>query len=276
MKNPEIKNLPVSKYTNPYDIIAEHGLGYFGLRETRLIGVRKLDKNKLTKINIPEHTMICVVEDKNSDKSGLGEKGFIRITIENQPSMYVFFDDIFDKIASEENKAKALRPATRNWTTINSLQSLSRGNIIRKIGGDRAFVVDANYGSYITIVNTADISNPIEWLVFSQHSWVNIQSVSELNEGDIIKGKSSIIEYIVTHEDRYNATACHTDKIKDIAGWEIYADNTAQQELLDCIHNLMALVDTPVGRMQVKGSIADEARQIGREILKSNGRSIYG
>jgi hypothetical protein len=48
-----------------------------------------------------------------------------------------------------------------------------------------------------------------------------------------------------------------------------------KKELLDAIHNLMALVDTPVGRRQVKGSFADDARKEARKILEDNNISLY-
>ena len=47
-----------------------------------------------------------------------------------------------------------------------------------------------------------------------------------------------------------------------------------KMELLDCIHNLMAVVDTPLGRMHNKGKFAEEARKIGREIMEANNRSL--
>ncbi len=48
-----------------------------------------------------------------------------------------------------------------------------------------------------------------------------------------------------------------------------------KKELLDCIHNLMALVDTPIGRRQIKGKFADEVRDQARSIMKDNNRAIY-
>lgn len=48
------------------------------------------------------------------------------------------------------------------------------------------------------------------------------------------------------------------------------------KELLDCIHNLMAVIDSPVGRRQIKGDFADEARKIGRDILEKNNINLYG
>lgn len=50
----------------------------------------------------------------------------------------------------------------------------------------------------------------------------------------------------------------------------------SKEELLDCIHNLMAVIDTPVGRMRFKGEFVNEVRMQGRKIMDSNGRSLYG
>jgi hypothetical protein len=48
----------------------------------------------------------------------------------------------------------------------------------------------------------------------------------------------------------------------------------SKQELLDCIINLMAVVDTPLGRKQIKGDFADDARKIARKILEDNNKSL--
>lgn len=48
-----------------------------------------------------------------------------------------------------------------------------------------------------------------------------------------------------------------------------------KEELLDCIHNLMGVFDTPVSRRQINTDFANEVRKIGRDIMESNGRSIY-
>lgn len=47
-----------------------------------------------------------------------------------------------------------------------------------------------------------------------------------------------------------------------------------KRELIDCIHNLMAVLDSPLGRRKIKGSFADEAREQGRKIMKKNNRSL--
>ena len=46
-------------------------------------------------------------------------------------------------------------------------------------------------------------------------------------------------------------------------------------ELLECIQNLMGVFDTPISRRVIKSDFAEEARKIGREILESNGKSMY-
>lgn len=44
----------------------------------------------------------------------------------------------------------------------------------------------------------------------------------------------------------------------------------SKKELLNCIHNLMAVLDSPVGRLHNKGNFVDEARKIGKKILNDN------
>lgn len=47
--------------------------------------------------------------------------------------------------------------------TDDELQNLQPGDLIRgKVDGE-AYVVTANYGSHVTAVRTADLTNPIEW-----------------------------------------------------------------------------------------------------------------
>ncbi len=48
-----------------------------------------------------------------------------------------------------------------------------------------------------------------------------------------------------------------------------------KEELLDCIHNLMALVATPIGRRKIKGKFAEEAREIAKKIMEDNNRTLY-
>ena len=49
----------------------------------------------------------------------------------------------------------------------------------------------------------------------------------------------------------------------------------SKEELLECIQNLMGVFDTPVSRRAIKGEFVDEVRKIGRQILESNGKSMY-
>ena len=49
----------------------------------------------------------------------------------------------------------------------------------------------------------------------------------------------------------------------------------SKEELLECIQNLMGVFDTPVSRRAIKGEFVDEVSKIGRQILESNGKSMY-
>ena len=46
-------------------------------------------------------------------------------------------------------------------------------------------------------------------------------------------------------------------------------------DLLDCIHNLMGIFDTPMARRHINNSFAEEARQIGRTILEKTNRKTW-
>lgn len=49
----------------------------------------------------------------------------------------------------------------------------------------------------------------------------------------------------------------------------------SKQELLDCIHNLIGVFDNPAVRLKYHNSFTEEAVQIGRQILESNGITKY-
>lgn len=49
---------------------------------------------------------------------------------------------------------------------------------------------------------------------------------------------------------------------------------SSKEELLDTIHNLMGLVDTPIGRRLIKGIVADDIRCEARKIMQANNRSV--
>ena len=49
-----------------------------------------------------------------------------------------------------------------------------------------------------------------------------------------------------------------------------------KEELLDAIHNLMGIIDSPIGRLKMKGDILEEAKDIAIAILESNQRSYRG
>jgi len=66
------------------------------------------------------------------------------------------------------------------------------------------------------------------------------------------------------------------DEILKLGGREpsIHVNCVAnQKELVDCVHNLMGIFDTPIARRQINSDIAEEARRIGREIMDKYGRS---
>jgi len=50
----------------------------------------------------------------------------------------------------------------------------------------------------------------------------------------------------------------------------------SKEELLECIQNLMGVFDTPISRRAINNFFAEEVRKIGRQILESNGKSMYG
>lgn len=50
---------------------------------------------------------------------------------------------------------------------------------------------------------------------------------------------------------------------------------TSKKDLLDCIHNLMGIFDTPVGRRRFSDKMSEEIREIGRKIMNENGRGNF-
>ena len=51
---------------------------------------------------------------------------------------------------------------------------------------------------------------------------------------------------------------------------------SSKKELLDTIHNLMAVIDTPLGRLKIKGDFVDEVRIEARKVMVKNNRSLFG
>lgn len=47
--------------------------------------------------------------------------------------------------------------------TAEEMRKLSRGAIVRHKHGAESYVVTANYGDRVTLVRTADMTNPAEW-----------------------------------------------------------------------------------------------------------------
>lgn len=50
---------------------------------------------------------------------------------------------------------------------------------------------------------------------------------------------------------------------------------TSKKDLLDCIHNLMGILDTPVGRRRFSDQMSEEIREVGRKIMNENGRGNF-
>lgn len=75
--------------------------------------------------------------------------------------------------------------------------------------------------------------------------------------------------------DKYAFKAAGKVNTKDaLKAMQEYAEQQTKQ-MLDCIHNLMAILDSPVGRKRNPGELTDEARNIARDILETNGISLY-
>jgi len=51
---------------------------------------------------------------------------------------------------------------------IKNLSDLKVGDVIRGKVSHRSFVVTANYGTRVTAVHSADITNPMEWEIVSK------------------------------------------------------------------------------------------------------------
>jgi hypothetical protein len=63
----------------------------------------------------------------------------------------------------------------------------------------------------------------------------------------------------------------------DVCYWrkQAEAQTAVQTEFLDCIHNLMGIFDTPMARRYINSDFAEEARQIGRDILNKTNRESW-
>lgn len=62
--------------------------------------------------------------------------------------------------------SKQLNKETMEWSTINQVQELQIGDIIRHASLDGArYIVTGVYGGRVTAVKTVDVTNPAEWHV---------------------------------------------------------------------------------------------------------------
>lgn len=83
----------------------------------------------------------------------------------------------------------------------------------------------------------------------------------QIGGGNIRSGMTNlnmIIEQL--RKDRQHDTRASVDGLK---------------ELLDCIHNLMGIFDTPIARRAISSDMAEEVRSIGRKILEDHGRTTW-
>lgn len=51
---------------------------------------------------------------------------------------------------------------------LTSIKQFHRGQIVRHVTGGESYVVDENYGNFVTAVTTKNIMNPKEWEIISQ------------------------------------------------------------------------------------------------------------
>jgi hypothetical protein len=129
-------------------------------------------------------------------------------------------------------------------------------------------------------------AKPIVWKKdgFGEKATVGIIKIGSFSLNNIDKGKGKfrvfsafqtaskqIMDFANTEEDAKklveNSFRLFFSRIS-----EPETIKTPKKELLDCIQNLMAVVDTPVGRKRNPDGFSEEARNIGRNILKVNNR----
>jgi len=113
-----------------------------------------------------------------------------------------------------------------------------------------------------------------------------------MHEATRLRKKADEIEYLASNlnrEDRQSEIAALEAKAKELrmlqgeyerllSEYEMDDESNIKQskkELLDCIHNLMGCFDNPVARKRDNTDMSNAAREIGRAILESNGRSMY-
>jgi hypothetical protein len=52
--------------------------------------------------------------------------------------------------------------------TRDEFLKLQPGDIVRHVLGESSFIVTVNYGTHVTAVRTADLTNPEEWLLIQK------------------------------------------------------------------------------------------------------------
>lgn len=116
------------------------------------------------------------------------------------------------------------------------------------------------------------------------------KSYIHLKNGKIVvsdepMGKSSLynsipIEIQICNNDKifinqYNLGIIDAEIEMTLNDAEINDIPQSKKELLECIQNLMGVFDTPISRRAINHNFAEEVRKIGRQILETNGKSIY-
>jgi hypothetical protein len=133
------------------------------------------------------------------------------------------------------------------------------------------------YGSeFFKIISSTDKSiTPNSWI---PDSFV-IDYVKAYNEGRPITDVGLDMEEVTANVFPSNPSRWNKIKTRADGSVILHQEKThtidEHKKLVDCIHNLMAVLDTPIGRRQIKGDFADEAREIARKILQENNISIY-
>lgn len=149
-----------------------------------------------------------------------------------------------------------------------------------------AYLKQSRSGIIVEQPEVAVKTKPVTWKKdgFGEKAMVGIIKIGSYSLNNLDKGKGKfrvfsafqtpskqVIDYANTEEeakkiveDAYKTLVLRISEPEPIA--------TPKKELLDCIQNLMAVVDTPVGRQRNPDKFAEEACLIGRNIMKVNKR----
>jgi hypothetical protein len=113
------------------------------------------------------------------------------------------------------------------WKDLQSINdNLERGSIVKHKSdkhGEKAYVVDVNYGTRATAVKLALITEAKEWQVFctETHSYSDIQSINEIKMGGIVKNKWNGAVFLVHHWNKDYAIGVDTVDITNPIEWMV-------------------------------------------------------